>query len=161
MLICEKCGKLYEDDEIPKHIEHHPYGDGTTDEVVADYECCGQTLEEAVQCDRCGEWYPDNSVDLYRNCDTICRKCFYEMANASDLLKIALKDEQMTEIKIPTVLTYMFTNERIVTCLCKMAKIFVRDCHEGVMRAVEEYADEDRDYFAGELFDLEKERNKQ
>lgn len=161
MLICEKCNKLYEEDELPTHVEHHPYGDDTADEFFADIECsCGGDIVEAVQCDRCGEWYPDSSVDWYCNGYTVCRKCYEEMANAVDLLEIALKDKQMTEIKIPVVLTYMFTNECIVTCLCNMAKSFVFDRHVGAMKAVEEYADEDRDYFSAELFEMERSRKK-
>ena len=119
MYICEKCNKLYEEDEIPTHIEHHPYGNGTAEEVVADYGCCGQGLEEAVQCDRCGEWYAISSDDIFGNAHTVCKNCYTEMYSTDKIVKIAQKEDQKSSVKINELLAYVFEPDEIEEILYK------------------------------------------
>lgn len=161
MLICEKCNKLYEDDELPKHVEHHPYGNGTADEVVEDYECsCGGEIEEAVACDRCGEWYPITSDDLFGNAYTICRKCYDDMYSSEKIVKIAKKQNLKSTVEINEVLAYAFPPDEIERILYKelhlaMAKYYYLDyIHTNIMA----WASEDMNNTVDELFDLEKEK---
>lgn len=164
MFICEKCGHLYEEDEIPTHVEHHPYGDGTAEEVVADYECCGQPLEEAVQCDRCGEWFPITSDDLFGNAHTVCKNCYDEMYSTEKIVKIAKKQNLKSTVKINELLAYIYAPDEIERILfAELERDFrvVPELCKPEREAIHEYANDDVNNTVDELIDLEKEKNKQ
>ena len=164
MFICEKCNKLYEEDELPKHIEHHPYGNGTADEVVEDYECsCGGEIEEAVACDRCGEWYPITSDDLFGNAYTICRKCYDDMYSSEKIVKIAKKQNLKSAVEINELLAYIYAPdeiERILFAELKRDFRVVPELCEPERESIWEYANDDVNDTVDELFDLEKEKEK-
>lgn len=162
MLICEKCNKLYEEDKLPKHIEHHPYGNGTVDEVVVDYECCGQTLEEACQCDRCGEWFPIMSDDLFGNAQTVCKNCYDEMYSTEKIIKIAKKQDIQTTVLINELIAHIYESDKIERIL--FAKLerdlrVVPELCDYERKVILDYANDDINNTVDELFDLEKERN--
>lgn len=162
MLICEKCGKLYEDDELPKHVEHHPYGNGTADEVVEDYECsCGGEIEEAVACDRCGEWFPITSDDLFGNAHTVCKNCYDEMYSTEQIVEIAKKRDNQTTVEINELLAYIYEPREIEKML--FAKLerelrVVPELCDYERKAILDYANDDINDTVDELFELEKEK---
>lgn len=164
MLICEKCNKLYEEDELPKHIEHHPYGDGTADEVVADYECaCGGELEEAVACDRCGEWFPITSDDLFGNAQTICKNCYDEMYSTEKIVEIAKKQDNQTTVEINELLAYIYEPceiERMLFAKLERELRVVPELCDYERKVILDYANDDINNTVDELFELEKEKEK-
>lgn len=68
MYICSNCEGVF--DEPKTIIEHHPYGMGTAGETwsVCPY-CNGAEFSEALQCERCGEYFEELQ-------DGLCDCCY-------------------------------------------------------------------------------------
>lgn len=71
MYICNNCGETFR--EYDTYTEHHPYGNGTAEEVWAICPYCGDNdFDEAKKCERCGEYV----AELH---DGLCDCCHGEM----------------------------------------------------------------------------------
>lgn len=156
MLICEKCNKLYEEDELPKHIEHHPYGDGTADEVFTDMECpCGGDIVEAVQCDRCGEYLPETETDYIHGYNSIvCEDCYEELYDPKKIINIKRRHHDTDKIFINVFLAEVFCEAEINAILFREIQDSLTDI--SMLDRIKNYADYYKDFYAEKLFKLER-----
>lgn len=87
MYICESCGKMF--NKMPTCCG------GEVDEIVTDTCSCGGNIGYAVECEVCGEYYPENETT-----DGICDKCFIKCACIENVIAYAKEKnfiEQLNE----------------------------------------------------------------
>lgn len=71
MYICNNCGAIFETPSI--YEEHHPYGMTSATEIWAICPHCEDTeIEDAKQCERCGEYF----AELHEG---LCDCCYGDM----------------------------------------------------------------------------------
>ena len=75
MQICLECGKVFEDDEIAHWQESRgEFWGFPCSETVSGCPECGGDYEEAVECDRCGEWFSEDELN-----EGLCECCYDEL----------------------------------------------------------------------------------
>lgn len=134
MHICEKCGKIYEDEDCL--ITEY---DTLTERTTVEYEgcICGGALVPAKKCEKCDEWMPDNSHSL-------CEDCANEYATLDTVLEIGADWEN--KVSLNGFLTSIFGKEEIELIL--MDTLTARE--EGfAKKAIKAYCEEDVEYFLG------------
>ena len=74
MQICLWCGKVFEDDDVAHWQEDRGECWGVRCyETVSGCPNCHGDYVEAVKCEKCGEYVPEDEVDQYGICDD-CRE---------------------------------------------------------------------------------------
>ena len=80
MLICNDCGAIFSEDEVKVIRESRPYGEGTASE---EFHCCphcgGFGIEEAVQCNLCGEYGHRDNMEMDENLNYLCEVCYEDL----------------------------------------------------------------------------------
>lgn len=77
LLLCTRCGRVYEEDEEPLYEYDHAengriYRTGTA-------TChCGGELTAAVRCSECGEIIPYSEREISENGEALCSVCYEE-----------------------------------------------------------------------------------
>lgn len=80
MLICTDCGAVFSEDEVKTVYENHPYGDGYATEKFSVCPSCGESgIEEAVQCNLCGEYGHRDSFEMDENLNYLCEVCYEDL----------------------------------------------------------------------------------
>lgn len=79
---CTKCGRTSFEEDLPTIVFDREEG-GLT---IYDYTCCGQEMDEAYECEICGELITfDESVGFMRSC---CKECFDELVDFEFVIKL-------------------------------------------------------------------------
>lgn len=120
MLICEKCGSLFEDD-YEKDICH-----------------CGGFLEEARMCELCGDYFSERQLIL-----GVCKDC---LDSSADLFSaIELGEENPETIKVNGFIASL--GEKTINAL--LAKVIKEDTVLSVLiEKAEDYCLKDKECFA-------------
>ena len=80
MYVCVKCGRLFNDEEVPTRKERHTELEGYWYETFMDDCPCGGTLEEAKQCAVCGEYHCEDDL-----IEEVCPFCFNHHKTAENI----------------------------------------------------------------------------
>lgn len=83
MLICNKCGRVIDENDLGSHTDFMSYiGDAKYYETNKDNcACCGE-FEEAEECNVCGEYCIDKDITLgWRYNIGVCKNCMEHYKN--------------------------------------------------------------------------------
>ena len=105
MFICD-CGEVFSAPEYHKGEDRCP-------------GCGSKYFDEAVQCQICGEYVPNDDAYGYGP-KRVCKDCIKSRKNDIDFLAGATDD--MEEIEIPVLYRYIFTDDDIHAMLYRAAK---------------------------------------
>lgn len=143
MMICEKCGCVYEDSEAfeTSYIyDSTPFGRVAIARASDLKDCdCGGQLAPAKKCSACGVWIPEDSRD-------VCDECL-DAAETVDVA-IALGDINTVPIEVNGFAASVLGSEEINRILNEYARNYASDGDAAVKR----YVRNDDNYLA-EVFD--------
>lgn len=95
MMKCEACGHVFEDSEVV--FEPTGVSLAGVREIEAVCPSCGDTgIDEACQCERCGEWLLNDEMDC--DAETVCSDCVRDVRKS--VLKIAEAQFPLVDYKI-------------------------------------------------------------
>lgn len=160
---CDICGKIVSEDDLELLSEKYPIGDTYIIQEYKNYECnCGGSLEEAIACDICGEWFLPEELHGYRCC--VCDKCLNENLNL-DLIIDNSKKQDKVDVKINPLLAYVYDNTSIERMLMNdliksiESKALKHNPHaDSIVDAIYEYTWEDVDDTADMVIHNERRR---
>ncbi len=114
MYICDNCGTLCDDDELPTYTDDFGYETGvgfrSCPQTFIDDCSCGGTFVEAKRCAICDEWC--NPDDLYGG---VCESCLDNNVDADNALQLG--DENKEKIEINGFLAQAFSESEIESIL--------------------------------------------
>lgn len=114
MIICENCGKIYDEDDVGTYLEAHGERRG---EVCS----CGGELVEAVHCEICDEYVPEG--------ETICYGCYENGMTLENAVKFG--EEQPIDIPINEFIANVLSVEEINSILIEYVYANYKDkCNE-------------------------------
>lgn len=140
MYICDKCGKLFDDDELPQITEHFPLCEEFDFSTKIFYEencSCGGEIVKALSCEKCGEYFKENG-----RC--ICEKCLNEYKSLDIALEIGSDWEE--KLSLNGFLASSFTKEEIELILIDTLK---NNEKEKMENAINDFCEYDIDNFWG------------
>lgn len=126
MLICESCGAVFE------------YADSRMDNETGCIEercpeCDGSYIMQAVKCQVCGEWVPEDDTFGFGS-TIVCEDCVEKERWDLDLLYAATKEE-CEEFALPMLFRTFFTDDEITEILMRELKA----CHAQVPRETKSF----------------------
>lgn len=134
MLICEHCGKIYDEDDVGCHYEEH--GERRSDGCR-----CGGELVEAVECPVCGEYIEEE--------DCICGVCYEEGMTIENAIKYG--EEQPIDIPINEFVANVLSVKEINDILIE----YIYDNYKDKCKEVRDYFELDvisyEDFIAAEF----------
>ena len=142
MLICNHCGETFVG-KLPTYTEVHGHTSlgNTIGEVCYDYTCpfCKKgELVPATECKICGEWFDDSEKNH------ICESCLDK--NKTLETALAIGEENETDVYINGFAKSLLGDKKINEILVEYIK--ANYTTETAKKAINEYCDEDKPYFA-------------
>ncbi len=110
MYYCEFCESFIEEEDLPRYTQSHPYGMGSAEEEIVEYECpnCHSDLIKARLCPICNEEYIKDDDDL---CDT----CFEKNCTIENCVEMG--KEATEEYELNGFLASVYSKDEIEDCL--------------------------------------------
>lgn len=144
MYICDRCGDLCEEDDLPTYTEDFGYDTGvgwrSCLQTFVDNCSCGGEYVEATKCCICDEYFYDE--DGYGACEN----CLSENATFENALLIG--EEETDAVEINGFLSRSFTREQIEEIL-KRELEQARNLHNTIIdKDAKGYCLEDASWFA-------------
>lgn len=130
MLVCDRCGRLIEDDELRFDVEDY----GGKSAVPCS---CGGTFIEAEQCSVCGEWF--DNTDLHG----VCEGCLGEYETVGEALAIGAENTTSVD-GINGAVAHLLSVEQINNILTK----WVEENFTDRSKPIVEYCEDDKIYFS-------------
>lgn len=144
MYICNRCGELCEDDELPTYTEDFGYDTGvgwySCPQTFVDNCSCGGEFVEATKCRVCDEYFCDD------DCYGVCEHCLNENANFENALLVG--EECVEEIEINGFLSHSFTKDQIEEILKRELEQARKLCKAKIDKEAKDYCLEDTSWFA-------------
>lgn len=151
MFICDRCGNLCDDDDLPTYTEDFGYDTGvgfrSCPQTFIDNCSCGGDYVEAEQCCCCNEYF--NPDDLENGC---CSGCLEENATFEMALKIGKDNPEKVEIN--GFYAWAFTTEEIETILKRELDSALKLTPQKIKDDAKKYCLEDK-YCLAEYIDKE------
>ena len=146
MYICEDCGKVLNEEDLPIEEERHCTLGGEylgTERFIGQCSCGGEFVE-AILCRVCGEEYINPEID-------ICKDCLSYYSTQSTALEMG--DDIKEEYEINGFLASVFTPSEVHELLCREFDALPKHMKD---KYIYNYCNEDTYFFAEWL----EERNK-
>ena len=138
MLVCNVCGDVIEDYEIPTRTQCHGHtslGQELLETIDGNCSCGGEYVE-ATQCKICGEWFDNEEMH------GICECCLEEFETVPVALEMG--KEYTEEVEINGFVANALSNEQINKILVKWVSENIIDHSKEVVK----YCNEDKEYFS-------------
>lgn len=153
MMICDNCGELCDEDDLPTYTEDYGYDTGvgyrSCPQTFTDCDCsCGGTFVDAKRCEICDEWC--NPDDLHGG---VCDSCLDDSVDVDYALLIG--DENKEKIEINGFLSQIFSETEIENLL----KNRLNENKSFYRKETENYCLDDKDYFGEMLTNEQKQSN--
>lgn len=152
MYICDKCGKLCEDDDLPTYEEDFGYDTGvgwrSAKQTFVDNCSCGGEFVEAKECAICGEWFTDDEI-----INGYCKECLEEEMTYENAIKCGSENEE--SVAINGFLASCFDSSEIEEILLKTLNETKELMPSRIDEYVKAYCKDDLYYFAGWLEEQE------
>lgn len=149
MLMCEKCGRLIEEEELGHYYQFDGFlGDEAIIKRMTSWKCdCGGEFCEAIKCEVCGKHFLPEDEDYKYD---VCDDCMTDYETTK--IAIAIGDRNKESVKINGFIAETLTEDAINKILTDYArKNFIdRD------KKAKEYCEEDKMYFSGFITDYRK-----
>ena len=143
MYICNRCGNLCEDDELPTYEEDFGFETGVgwkaMKQTFVDTCSCGGDFVEARECALCGEYF--DKEEGWR----VCKHCLEEGATYENAL--AVGEENKDSVKINGFLANVFTESQIEEILQRELDQARKLTPTDINEQAKQYCLDDSDYF--------------
>jgi hypothetical protein len=154
MMICNKCGELCDDDDLPTYTEDFGFDTGvgwkSCPQTFVDNCSCGGDFVEATKCVICGEYF--NGEEQYGK---VCSECLKDESIDADNA-FAIGDKNKEKIEVNGFLASIFDENQINDILeqaYRKQNTFTKE------RQSKEYCLDDETYFVDFLEEREKSKN--
>lgn len=144
MYVCNRCGELCEEDDLPTYTEDFGYDTGvgwrSCPQTFVDNCSCGGEFVEADKCCVCDEYFYDEDNN------GACDFCLNENATYENALLIG--DENKDTIELNGYLLHSFTKEQIEEILKRELEQARKLDKAKIDKEAKDYCHEDKSWFA-------------
>ena len=144
MYVCNRCGELCEEDDLPTYTDDFGYDTGvgwrSCPQTFTDNCSCGGDFVEADKCSVCDEYFYDEDHN------GACDFCLNEYATYENALLIG--EEETDTIELNGYLVHSFTKEQIEEILKRELEQARQLDKAKIDKEAKEYCHTDKSWFA-------------